>query len=39
LPLSLGFLICGCIALVCVFITEGGRLFVEDELATEPART
>jgi DHA1 family bicyclomycin/chloramphenicol resistance-like MFS transporter len=39
LPLSLGFLICGCIALVCVFITEGGRLFVEDELATEPTRT
>ena len=39
LPLSLGFLVCGCLALVCVFITEGGRLFVEDELATEPART
>ena len=39
LPLSLGFLICGCLALICVYITEGRRLFVEDELATEPART
>lgn len=39
LPLSLGFLVCGCLALICVFITEGGRLFVEDELATEPARS
>ncbi|QLC23538.1 multidrug effflux MFS transporter [Parasphingopyxis sp. CP4] len=39
LPLSLGFLVCGCLALVCVFVTEKRRLFVEDELATEPART
>ena len=39
LPLSLGFLVCGCLALVCVFVTEKGCLFVEDELATEPTRT
>ena len=37
LPLTLGFLICGCLALVCVLLTEKGRLFHEDELASEPA--
>jgi MFS transporter, DHA1 family, multidrug resistance protein len=37
LPLTLGFLICGCLALGCIFITEKGRLFNEDELAAEPA--
>ncbi len=35
LPIGLGFLICGCIALVIVFATERGRLFHEDELAGE----
>lgn len=38
LPLSLGFLVCDCLALICVFITERGRLFNEDELASDPAR-
>ncbi|MEM8697390.1 MAG: multidrug effflux MFS transporter [Pseudomonadota bacterium] len=38
LPLSLGFLVCGSLALVCVFVTERGRLFAEDDLASEPAR-
>ena len=36
LPLSLGFLICSLLALVCVFATERGRLFREDALAEEP---
>lgn len=38
LPLSLGFLVCGCLALGCVFATEKGRLFKEDDLAMEPAQ-
>lgn len=38
LPLSLGFLVCGSLALVSVLATERGRLFSEDELANEPAR-
>ncbi|QLC25944.1 multidrug effflux MFS transporter [Parasphingopyxis algicola] len=38
LPLSLGFLVCGSLALVSVLATERGRLFNEDELANEPAR-
>ena len=38
LPLSLGYLVCGLLALVCVFITERGRLFREDELAEAPVR-
>jgi DHA1 family bicyclomycin/chloramphenicol resistance-like MFS transporter len=37
LPLSLGFLVCGSIALTCVFVTEKGKLFNEDDLAEEPA--
>ncbi len=28
IPIYLGFFICGCLALVAVFVTEGGRLFV-----------
>lgn len=36
LPLSLGFLVCGCLALGCVFVTEKGALFNEDDLALEP---
>ncbi|MEO1167092.1 MAG: multidrug effflux MFS transporter [Pseudomonadota bacterium] len=38
LPLSLGFLLCSLVALGCVFVTERGRLFYEDELADDPAR-
>lgn len=36
LPLTLGFLVCGCFALLSVFLTENGRLFNEDDLASEP---
>ena len=36
LPLTLGFLLCGCFALGCVLVTEKGRLFNEDDLAAEP---
>jgi len=37
LPLCLGFLACGCLSLLCVFVTEKRRLFHEDDLAAEPA--
>lgn len=36
LPLTLGFLVCSALALGCILITEKGRLFTEDALATEP---
>ncbi|WP_116236186.1 multidrug effflux MFS transporter [Parasphingopyxis lamellibrachiae] len=36
LPLTLGFLVCGSLALGCILITEKGRLFAEDDLAAEP---
>ena len=35
--MTLGYLICGLLALLCVLATERGRLFREDALAVEPA--
>lgn len=36
LPLTLGFLVSGCLALLCVLMTEKWQLFTEDDLAYEP---
>ena len=35
-PISLGFLVCGCAALIIVLLTERGRLFREDDAPAKP---
>lgn len=35
-PISFGFFVCGLVSLLFVLLTEGGRLFHEDDLEQEP---